>query len=80
MYDQSACTHFSGIFDAKDSHFQLSICPRHRDEFGIRWLCNSPADKGTKKHVYLPYQWDNFILILSCSFKASKYISECWPR
>ena len=22
----------------------------------------------------------NSILVLSCSFKASKYISECWPR
>ena len=53
MYDQSACTHFSGIFDAKDSHFQLSICPRRRDEFGIRWLCNSPADKGYQKACLL---------------------------
>ena len=23
---------------------------------------------------------DNFILVLSCSFKVSKYISECWSR
>ena len=23
---------------------------------------------------------DNSILVLSCSFKVSKYISECWPR
>ena len=24
--------------------------------------------------------WDNSILVLSYSFKVSKYISECWPR
>ena len=28
----------------------------------------------------LTISWDNSILVLSCSFKASKYISECWPR
>ena len=28
----------------------------------------------------LTISWDNSILVLSCSFKVSKYISECWPR
>ena len=28
----------------------------------------------------LTISWDNSILVISCSFKVSKYISECWPR
>ena len=31
---------FSGIFEVEESHKELSICPRHRDDFGTRWLCN----------------------------------------
>ena len=31
---------FSGIFEVEESHKELSICPRHKDDFGTRWLCN----------------------------------------
>ena len=30
----------SGIFEVEERHKELSICPRHRDDFGTRWLCN----------------------------------------
>lgn len=42
--------HFLGIFEIEESHRHLTICPWHRDEFGIRWLCN-------KKHCLLPAEW-----------------------
>lgn len=29
----------AGIFDVQVSHKVLTICPRHRAEFGIRWRC-----------------------------------------
>lgn len=33
--------HFEkGIFTVKDSHMALNICPRHRDNYGLHWLCN----------------------------------------
>ena len=31
---------FSGIFEVEESHKELSICPRHKDDFGTRRLCN----------------------------------------
>ncbi|KAK3725841.1 hypothetical protein QZH41_014066 [Actinostola sp. cb2023] len=39
----------AGIFDINESHLKMSVCPRHRDAFGIRWRCNkrlctSPSD------------------------------------
>ena len=30
---------FQGIFKLDDSHLSMSICPKHRDSFGIRWRC-----------------------------------------
>ena len=39
---------FSGIFEVEESHKELSICPRHRDDFGTRWLCkkkNAPVHR-----------------------------------
>ena len=41
---------FSGIFEVEESHKELSICPRHRDDFGTRWLCN-------KKKCSCPSDW-----------------------
>ena len=37
-----------GIFEEQEQYFNLSICPRHRDAFGLRWrsnrkLCSSPS-------------------------------------
>lgn len=29
-----------GIFEIKESHKALTICPRHRAEYGIRWRCS----------------------------------------
>ena len=31
---------YLGIFSAEESHLSLTICPRHRAEFGIRWRCS----------------------------------------
>ena len=28
-----------GVFDFVDSSFRMSICPKHRDDFGIGWRC-----------------------------------------
>ena len=37
----------SGIFEVEERHKELSICPRHRDDFGTRWLCNKKkGDRG----------------------------------
>ena len=36
---------FSGIFEVEESHKELSICPRHKDDFGTRWLCNKKKKK-----------------------------------
>ncbi|CAH3014598.1 unnamed protein product, partial [Porites evermanni] len=38
----------AGIFEEEEQYFNLSICPRHRDAFGLRWrsnrkLCSSPS-------------------------------------
>lgn len=41
---------FLGIFDVDESHLHLTICPRHRDEYGIRWLTN-------KKKCSCPTNW-----------------------
>ena len=40
-----------GIFHTDDNHQKISICPRHRDTFGIRWRCT------TKKSCTLPPGW-----------------------
>ena len=41
---------FSSIFEVDQSHKELLICPRHRDDFGSRWLCN-------KKNCSCPSDW-----------------------
>ncbi len=41
---------FLGIFEVNEQSLALSICPRHRDEFGVRWLCN-------KKNCSVPFDW-----------------------
>ena len=41
---------FSGIFEIKEDHLKLSICPRHRDAYGIRWRCQ-------KKLCSVPPVW-----------------------
>ena len=30
----------AGIFAVDESHKSLTICPRHRAEYGIRWRCS----------------------------------------
>ena len=37
-------------------------------------------DSPHQTNIKLTISWDNSILVLSCSFKVGKYISECWPR
>ena len=39
-----------GIFEANEFHLELSICPLHRDDFGVRWLSN-------KKTCAMPPGW-----------------------
>ena len=31
---------FKGVFEIDDIILGKTICPRHRDLFGIRWRCN----------------------------------------
>ena len=33
-------TFIVGLFQEDDSHKQLTICPRHREAYGLRWRCN----------------------------------------
>jgi hypothetical protein len=28
---------FSGMFTLEERHFLITVCPRHRAEYGIRW-------------------------------------------
>ena len=49
---------FSGIFEIKEHHLKMSICPRHRDAYGIRWrcqkkLCSVPPDWSVHKEKAL---------------------------
>ncbi|CAH3188490.1 unnamed protein product, partial [Porites evermanni] len=44
----------AGIFKVDDNHIKMSICPRHRDAFGIRWrsgkrTCLAPKDWAAHK-------------------------------
>ena len=32
-------TFVPGVFEFDHSKFQMTICPKHRDEFGIGWRC-----------------------------------------
>ena len=41
---------FSGIFQIKEDHLKISICPRHREAYGIRWRCQ-------KKLCSVPPNW-----------------------
>lgn len=41
---------FKGIFNINDDHLKLTICPRHRDKFGIRWRSN-------KRNCTAPSGW-----------------------
>ena len=45
---------FTGVFSFEQKHLTLTICPRHRADFGIRWrtrktLCAIPKDLATHK-------------------------------
>lgn len=42
--------HLLGIFAATEDALKISICPRHRDFFGIHWRCN-------KKMCSTPIDW-----------------------
>jgi len=44
------CLLFPGIFEIDESHLSISICPRHRNAFGIRWRCQ-------KRFCALPPSW-----------------------
>jgi hypothetical protein len=41
---------FKGIFEDDESRFDFTICPRHREMYGIRWRCN-------KKTCVCPSEW-----------------------
>ena len=41
---------FKGVFEMDDIILGTTICPRHRDRFGIRWRCN-------KKNCARPHEW-----------------------
>ena len=32
--------YLAGVFDIDKSHLKLTICPKHRDLFGVRWRSN----------------------------------------
>ena len=58
----------------KDSHLLMSICPRHRDLFGIRWRCN-------RKFCSIPLEFAGHKSSTSkgqCGLKTSesKYVLE----
>ncbi|CAB4042210.1 Hypothetical predicted protein [Paramuricea clavata] len=40
----------AGVFDVDESDLHLTICPPHRDEYGIRWLTS-------KKNCACPTNW-----------------------
>ena len=42
----------TGIFENADKEFSLTICPRHREMYGTRWLCN-------KKTCSVPLEWSS---------------------
>jgi hypothetical protein len=42
----------TGIFGDADKEFSLTICPRHREMYGTRWLCN-------KKTCSVPLEWSS---------------------
>lgn len=47
---------FPGVFSVGEKHLVLTICPRHRAEFGIRWrtrktLCQVPKELAAHKSI-----------------------------
>ncbi|KAL9959285.1 hypothetical protein ACROYT_G032596 [Oculina patagonica] len=40
----------AGIFEINSSHLSMSICPKHRDKFGLRWRCQ-------KRFCAVPPSW-----------------------
>lgn len=40
----------TGVFDINESHLHLTICPQHRDDYGIHWLTS-------KKNCACPVSW-----------------------
>ena len=40
------------LFDVSEGHLELTICPRHRDKFGIRWRSN-------KTNCTAPSEWSS---------------------
>ena len=45
---------YLGIFTADETHASMTICPRHRAEYGIRWRCSKvrcsvPAETAAHK-------------------------------
>ncbi|KAL9975815.1 hypothetical protein ACROYT_G013020 [Oculina patagonica] len=40
----------AGIFEITSSHQSMSICPKHRDKFGLRWRCQ-------KRFCAVPPSW-----------------------
>ena len=43
---------FKGIFDISEGHLELTICPKHREKFGIRWRSN-------KRNCTSPSEWSS---------------------
>ena len=47
---------FPGVFSLEEKHYSLTICPRHRADFGIRWrtrktICTVPKELAAHKSV-----------------------------
>lgn len=41
---------FEGVFEVEETNLGATICPRHRDTFGIRWRCN-------RRNCMCPSEW-----------------------
>ena len=47
---------FKDVFEIDDIILGTTICPRHRDRFGIRWRCN-------KKNRARPHEWASHMAV-----------------
>ena len=55
---------FVGLFDGTQAQLKTTVCPRHRDLYGIRWrtckkMCSGPV--GWCRHKYRQYKGDRGI-------------------
>jgi len=55
---------FEGLFENTPDELKITVCPRHRDIFGIRWrsnriICAAPPSWAT--HQWKPFKGDRGI-------------------